>query len=167
MCVGVGVPAGVGVVGGAWVTVNVAVATPPAVPVAVTVYVPGDTDGTVKATPARVSPNSPVKAFIDCGVVVPTFFVPKSMFTGLPALNWYNEDCTVVPGGPWEGLNIMDWFCAFATGVTITANVNTLRKMSISVALLNFLSISIRHFCNEIVPLSQLSSLLADIRFGV
>ncbi len=44
----VGIPVDVGVVGGAWVTVNVALATPPPrLSVAVTVYVPGDAGGTV------------------------------------------------------------------------------------------------------------------------
>jgi hypothetical protein len=69
---GVGVTDGVGVAEGAWVTVNVVVATSPAEPVAVTVYVPRDTDGTVKAAPALVSVVAP-DISVYFGVAVPTF----------------------------------------------------------------------------------------------
>ena len=55
----VGIPVDVGVVGGAWVTINVAVATPPPrLSVAVTVYVPGDTGGTVNTMLALGYPNN-------------------------------------------------------------------------------------------------------------
>ncbi len=68
----VGVTDGVGVAEGAWVTVNVVVATSPAEPVAVTVYVPRDAAGTVKVAPALVSAVAP-DISVYFGVAVPTF----------------------------------------------------------------------------------------------
>ncbi len=47
----------------------------------------------------------------------------------------------------------MDGPAAFDTGVTIIANINTLRKSTIIVALLNFFSMSIKHFCNDTISL--------------
>jgi hypothetical protein len=75
------------------------------------------------------------------------------MLIGSGAWNPDIMTITVVSAGPSEGFNVTDRFSAFATGVIIIAKVNMLRKSSISVALLNFFSISIRHLCNEIVPL--------------
>jgi hypothetical protein len=73
----VDVPVGVsvGVKDGAWVTANVAVATLSSrLSVAVTVYVPRDTGGTVNSILAT-SYEYPV-------VIVPTFVVSKVMLTG-------------------------------------------------------------------------------------
>ncbi|MGD0994313.1 MAG: hypothetical protein ABR909_02165 [Candidatus Bathyarchaeia archaeon] len=148
--VAVGVAVGVGAV--PWVTVNVAVATP-VDPVAVIVYVPGDTDGTVNSSYAI--PIAPPGG--DITFAVPTFVVSKVMLTEEDVRNPFIEAITVVPAGPVEGLNVMDWdwVCAFAIGVIITAKVNMLRKSRISVALLNLFSISIKHFCNAIIPLQN------------
>ena len=66
---GVGVGVGVAVV---WVTVKNAVATPPELPVAVTLYVPSETWGTLNWTVPL-----PVE-----DVIVPTLVVPKVMITG-------------------------------------------------------------------------------------
>jgi hypothetical protein len=71
---------------------------------------------------------------------------------------------TVVPAGPWEGLNDIDGAAAFAAGIVIAANVIMLRKSNASVALLNLFSMSIRNCCNEVGPL-HIGDLLADIRF--
>ena len=50
MGVGDGVDVGFGVGGGFWVTLNAVWAKPPVAPVAVTLYKPGETDGTLKLT---------------------------------------------------------------------------------------------------------------------
>jgi hypothetical protein len=99
------VPVGVGSVGVAVavavgnfeVTVNVAAAYPPAPSVAVTVYVPGDTDGIVNAVLIlpNILPENPVA----------TTVVPKLMLTWLFELNPIPITDTDVPTGPWVGLN--------------------------------------------------------------
>ncbi len=145
--VGIPVDVPVGVGDGAWVTANVVVATPPPrLSVAVTVYVPRDTGGTVNSMLATLY-EYPV-------VIVPTFVVSKVTLTGSGAWNPDIMTTTIVPAGPSEGFKVTDRFSAFATGVIIAAKVNMLRKSSTSVALLNLFSITIKHFCNEIVPLS-------------
>ena len=145
--IGADVGATMGVVDGAWVTVNVAVAAS-VDPVAVTVYVPGDAGGTVN--PMLPKPISP-PTYAD--TAVPTFVVPKSMLSVESAGNPVMVATTVVPAGPCEGLNVMDGPCAIAIGDTLTANINKIRISIVSVALLKLFSISIKHFCNAIVPL--------------
>ena len=140
----VGVSVGVG--DDAWVTVKVVVATPPSrLSVAVTVYVSRGTGGTVNSMLATLY-EYPV-------VIVPTFVVSRVMLTGSGAWNPDIVTTTIVPAGPSEGFKVTDRFSAFATGVIIAAKVNMLRKSSTSVALLNLFSITIKHFCNEIVLL--------------
>jgi len=80
------------VVESAWVTSKVVVATSPELPVAVTVYVPGDTDGTVNCKLTTLYEYD--------GVNVPTFAVPSGMLTGLGAVNpdiWTTNN---EPAGP-------------------------------------------------------------------
>jgi hypothetical protein len=59
---------------------------------------------------------------------------------------------TIVPGEPSEGFNVIDGFCAFASGVIAAGRVNMLRMSSMSVGSLNLLLISTKNF-NEIAPL--------------
>jgi hypothetical protein len=106
--------------------------------------VPRDTCGTV---------NSMLATWYAYDVViVPMFVVPKVMLIELGAWNPDIVIIPVVPAGPSEGFNVTDRFSAFATGV-VDAKVNIQRKSSTSVTLLNLFTITIKHFCNETVPL--------------
>jgi hypothetical protein len=92
---GIGVGVGVAVV---WVTVKNPVATPPSVPVAVTLYMPAATWGTLNWTvPLPV---------VD--VIVPTLVVPKVRIIATYEGNPFSSASTATPGGPCEGLNIID-----------------------------------------------------------
>jgi hypothetical protein len=124
---GVGVAVGVGV-GDFEVTVNVAVAEPPASSVALTIYVPGDTDGTVNSV--FIIPE------LSAYAVAPSDS-PKLMLTKAFEANPVPSTLTSVPTGPWSGLIDKVWLCAFATGVIAAAEVNMLRTSSAIVTLAN------------------------------
>jgi hypothetical protein len=88
--------------------------------------------------------------------VVSVVIVPRYRFgghckvTGSDALNPLTVAVTVEPAEPEVGLN--DVVCALTNGVIITANVNALRKSTISIVLLNFFSIFLSLFCKFIIP---------------
>ena len=79
----------------AWVTVKYIVATPPVAPVAVTLYVPSGTWGTVKV----------IFAFWLVEVIVPTFVESKLTIIAAYAGKPISVAVTEVPAGPWKGLN--------------------------------------------------------------
>ena len=69
----------------------------------------------------------------------------KSTISVSPAaLNPLSVTVTEVPTGPDDGLN--DIVCAFTSGVTVITNVNTLRKSTESITLLNLFFTSITLF---------------------
>jgi hypothetical protein len=125
---GVGVAVGVGV-GDSDVTVNVSVSEPPKASVTVTIYVSGDTDGTVNPVFIVPAPSAYVVATADC---------PKLMLTKAFIPNPVPAILTTVPTGPWSGPSKKEApACAFATGVITAAEVNMLRTSSASVTLAN------------------------------
>lgn len=89
--------------------------------------------------------------------IEPIPFAPKLIFTVSPSENPLIVTVMAVPLGPEVGVTVtvcwLSW--ALAIGITNTANVNMLRKISMSVALLTFFSALIKYFCNELAPLNN------------